>query len=155
VPTAQVAANNIANLPSLGGNFGTGVLGNIVGADRSGQVPTVYSYSLGVQHELGKGTTLDVAYVGTQSRHLMTSRDINAVPYGYAFTAAAQDPNACGWGGTVGTDPYLAAVPQYAAAGYSYTGICALGHSSYMDCTGALQGLRTDGIFEVRRHVEL
>ncbi len=133
VQTAQVAANNIANLPNLGGNFGTGVLGNIVGAERSGKVPTVYSYSLGVQRELGRGTTLDVAYVGTQSRHLVTSRDINAVPYGYAFTAAAQDPNACGWNGTVGTDPYLAALPEYAAAGYSYTGICALGHSSYTD----------------------
>jgi len=132
VQTAQVAANNISNLPSLGGNFGTGVLGNIVGADRAGQVPTVYSFSLGVQQELGRGTTLDVAYVGTQSRHLVTSRDVNAIPYGYAFTAAAQDPNACGWTGTVGTDPYLAGSP-YEAAGYSFTGICALGRGSYTD----------------------
>jgi hypothetical protein len=85
-----------------------------------------------VQQELGRGTTLDIAYVGTQSRHLVTSRDINAVPYGYAFTAAAQDPNACGWNGTVGTDPYLAGSP-YQAAGFSYTGICALGRSSYSD----------------------
>ena len=132
VQTAQVAANNISNLPSLGGNFGTGVLGNIVGADRAGQVPTVYSFSLGVQHELGRGTTLDIAYVGTQSRHLVTSRDVNAIPYGYAFTAAAQDPNACGWNGTVGTDPNLAGSP-YQAAGYSFTGICALGRDSYTD----------------------
>ncbi|HVN21039.1 MAG TPA: TonB-dependent receptor [Dongiaceae bacterium] len=132
VQTAQVSANNISNLPGLGGNYGTGVLGNIVGADRTGQVPTVYSYSLGVQQELGRGTTLDVAYVGTLSRHLVTSRDINAVPYGYAFTAAAQDPNACGWNGKVGTDPYLAG-SVYESAGYSYTGICALGHNSYTD----------------------
>jgi len=132
VQTAQVAANNIANLPGLGGSFGTGVLGNIVGADRAGQVPTVYSFSLGVQQSIGRGTTLDVAYVGTQSRHLVTSRDVNAIPYGYAFTAAAQDPNACGWNGTVGTDPYIAGSP-YQAAGYSYTGICALGHNSYTD----------------------
>lgn len=132
VQTAQVAANNIANLPTLGGNFGTGVLGGIVGADRKGQVPTVYSFSLGVQQELGRGTTLDVAYVGTQSRHLVTSRDINAIPYGYAFTAAAQDPTACGWNGTVGTDPYLAG-SAYQAAGFSYTGICALGRNSYTD----------------------
>ena len=132
VQTAQVAADNIANLPSLGGNFGSGVLGNIVGADRAGQVPTVYSYSFGLQQELGRGTTLDIAYVGTQSRHLVTSRDVNAVPYGYAFTAAAQDPNACGWNGTVGVDPYLAGSP-YEAAGYSFTGICALGHDSYTD----------------------
>ena len=132
VQTAQVSANNIANLPTLGGNFGTGVLGNIVGADHNGQVPTVYSYSLGVQEELGRGTTLDVAYVGTLSRHLVTSRDVNAVPYGYAFTAAAQDPSACGWNGTVGLDPYLVG-SSYQAAGYSYTGICALGRNAYTD----------------------
>jgi hypothetical protein len=71
----------------------------------------------------GRGTTLNIAYAGTQSRHLVTSRDLNAIPYGYAFTAAAQDPNACGWNGTVGTDPYLAGSP-YQAAGYSFTGIC-------------------------------
>jgi len=136
VQTAQVAANNIANLPSLGGNFGTGVLGNIVGADRAGQVPTVYSFSLGIQQELGRGTTLDVAYVGTQSRHLVTSRDVNAVPYGFAFTAAAQDPQACGWNGTVGADPNLVmsdGSTPYQDAGYSYSGICALGHNSYTD----------------------
>lgn len=131
VQTALVAANNIANLPSLGGNFGTGVLGGVVGANRDGKVPTVYSYSLGVQQEIGGGTTLDIAFVGTQSRHLVTSRDINAVPYGTAFTAAAQDPNACGWNGTVGADPYL--LPDYTAAGYSYSGICALGRGSYTD----------------------
>jgi hypothetical protein len=132
VQTAQVGSGNIANLPSMGGNFGTGVLGNIVGADKNGQVPTVYSYSLGVQHEIGAGMTLDVSYVGTQSRHLVTSRDVNAVPYGTAFTAAAQDPTACGWNGTVGTDPYIAGSP-YQAAGLSYTGICALGRNAYTD----------------------
>ena len=132
VQTAQVGAGNIANLPSMGGNFGTGVLGNIVGADRNGQVPTVYSFSLGMQHELGHGMTLDISYVGTQSRHLVTSRDVNAVPYGTAFTRAAQDPTACGWNGTVGADPYLAG-SVYQAAGYSYTGICALGRNAYTD----------------------
>jgi hypothetical protein len=136
VQTAQVGAGNIANLPSQGGNFGTLPLGNIVGADRNGQVPTVYSYSLGIQHDIGSGTTLDVAYVGTLSRHLVTSRDVNAVPYGYAFTAAAQDPNACGWNGTVGTDPNLTmsdGSTPYTAAGYSFSGICALGRNSYTD----------------------
>src|SRR5438270_9987621 len=43
---------------------------------------------------------------------------INTIPNGYAFTLAAQDPNACGWNGTVGADPYL--LPNYVAAGYSY-----------------------------------
>jgi len=107
VQTASVGSGNIADLPSQQSSFGSGVLGNILGAAKNGKVPTVYSFSLGVQHEIAKGTTFDVAYVGTMSRHLVTARDINTIPYGYAFTLAAQDPNACGWNGTVGTDPNL------------------------------------------------
>jgi hypothetical protein len=152
VKTAQVGAGNIVNLASAQSSFGTGVLTNILGAQRSGNVPTVYSFSLGVQREIGSGTTLDMAYVGTLSRHLVTSRDINAIPYGYAFTLAAQDPNACGWNGTVGTDPYLASVPQYSAAGYSFTGVCALGRGSYTNAPlvpfkgyDQIQYLRFDG----------
>jgi hypothetical protein len=131
VVTPQVSGDNIANLPSLGSAAASGVtspLTNIFGAERGGKVPTVYSFSLGVQREIGAGITLDVAYVGTLGRHLVTSRDINAIPYGYAFTAAAQDP-AC-FGGTVpAVEPGLPA--DYAAAGYNFTGQCALGRSSY------------------------
>jgi hypothetical protein len=127
VRTASLGAGNIADLSSP--SFGSGVLGNVVGASQDGHVPTVYSYSFGIQRELFRGTTLDVAYVGNVSRHLVTSRDINAIPYGYAFTLAAQDPNACGWNGTIGTDPNL--MPEYAAAGYQFSGICALGRNAY------------------------
>lgn len=106
------------------------MLSNILGADRSGKVPTVYSFSLGVQHEIARGTTLDLAYVGTLSRHLVTVRDLNALPYGTAFTRAAQDP-AC-FGGTVPTvQPGLQ--PQYVAAGLSFNGYCAYGWTSYND----------------------
>ncbi len=127
VQTASLGAGNIADLSSP--SFGNGVLGNIIGASSDGHVPTVYSYSFGIQRELFSGTTLDIAYVGNVGRHLITARDINAIPYGYAFTLAAQDPTACGWNGTVGTDPYL--MPEYAAAGYQFSGICALGRSAY------------------------
>ncbi len=130
VQTVQLAAGNISNLSTAQSSLGSAVLGNIVGAARSGNVPTVYSFSFGVQRELGGGTTLDVAYVGTFSRHLVTSRDINAIPYGYAFTRAAQDPSC--FGGTVpAVEPGLPS--EYAAAGYSFSGLCAYGHSSYTD----------------------
>jgi len=131
VKRAQLPAGDLANISSSQASFPEAVLGDggIVGASKDGHVPTIYSYSLGIQREVFKGTTLDVAYVGNFSRHLVTARDINAIPYGYAFTLAAQDPNACGWNGTVGTDPYL--LPAYSAAGYSFSGICALGHASY------------------------
>ena len=133
VQTASVSANNVANLPSLAGAFGAGVLSNILGADRSGKVPTVYSFSLGVQHEIARGTTLDLAYVGTISRHLVTVRDANALPYGTAFLKANQDPT-CADGdghlvfpGGVVPDVQPNLQPQYVAAGVNFNGFCALG----------------------------
>jgi hypothetical protein len=128
VRSAHVPAGNIASLPTLPQDFGTGTLGGILGASRDGKVPTVYSYSLGMQHELTRDTTLDIAYVGTLSRHLVTSRDINAVPYGTAFTRAAQDP--ANFGGTVpAVEPDLN--PIYSAAGLSFSGRNAFGRPSY------------------------
>ncbi len=129
VQTASLGAGNIADLSTP--SFGSGVLGNIVGASQDGHVPTVYSYSLGIQRELFKDTLLDVSYVGNVSRHLVTSRDINAIPYGYAFTRAAQDPANFPGGVVPSVEPNLP--PEYAAAGYSFSGINAYGRPSYTD----------------------
>lgn len=131
VQTASVGSGNVADLPTLQSSFGTGVLGNILGADRRGQVPTVYSFSLGFQHELTRGTTLDVAYVGTMGRHLVTSRDINAEPYGTLFSRAAQDPNCSLWNGGPIPAVQPGLQPQYAAAGYNFNGWCALGTAAF------------------------
>jgi hypothetical protein len=161
VQTPQVASNNIVNLPSLSGT-NTSVQGdkNIIGAARDGHVPTVYSFSLGVQHEIAKGTTLDLAYVGSQSRHLTTSIDINAVPYGYAFTAAAQDPANfaayCAQAGSNCTNGIPAVEPNlpaiYSAAGYDFSGAYAYGHPSYTNAAlvpfkgyGQIPYLKWDG----------
>jgi hypothetical protein len=139
VETASVGSGNVSTLPTQQSSFGNGVLSNVLGADKRGQVPTVYSFSLGIQHELTRGTTIDVAYVGTMSRHLVTSRDINAVPYGTAFSRAAQDPNCVDNqnpsqpvfpGGVVpAVQPGLQ--PQYAAAGYAFNGFCAFGYHNF------------------------
>lgn len=130
VQTATVGAGNISDLPTLQSSFGNGVLSNILGAARDGKVPTVYSFSLGVQHQIGSATTLDLAYVGTLSRHLVTSRDINAEPYGTLFSRDAQDPNCSLFGGTVPVvQPGLQ--PQYAAAGYDFNGFCAYGAAAF------------------------
>ena len=139
VQTASVPANNVANLPSLAGSFGNGVLSNILAADRNGKVPTVYSFSLGVQHEIGRGTTLDLAYVGTASRHLVTVRDLNALPYGTAFARASQDPNCTDGNGNLvfpgGVVPQTQSglQPQYVAASLSFNGFCAYGWNGYND----------------------
>ncbi len=107
---------DIANLPQ----GSPGVLNSIYGADQSGKVPVVYSFSLGLQHELGRSTTLDLAYVGTQSSHLVTARDLNAIPFGTTFTAAAQNPANFAGGIVPAVEPNLPS--EYAAAGYNFSG---------------------------------
>jgi hypothetical protein len=55
--------------------------------------PTVYSYSLGLQRDIGLGTRVDLAYVGTQTHHLDQPQSaFNAVPPGSQFLAQNQDP---------------------------------------------------------------
>jgi carboxypeptidase family protein/TonB-dependent receptor-like protein len=131
VQTANLPAGNVADFSSASASFGNPILSNIVGAARDGKVPTVYSFSLGIQRDLGAGTTLDLAYVGTMGRHLVTARDINAVPYGYAFTKAAQDPSLYPGGVVPDVQPNLPAA--YAAAGYNFDGTLALGRNAYTD----------------------
>jgi hypothetical protein len=56
------------------------------------KVPTVYSWNLGLQVKLPYAFTLDVAYVGSESRNLLQQRPLNAPPYGTAYQASSQDP---------------------------------------------------------------
>jgi len=129
VRTASVPSGSVTDLPTSPASFGNGVLSGILGAARDGKVPTVYSFSLGIQHEIARDTTLDLAYVGTLSRHLVTSRDINAIPYGTAFSRDAQDPNNFPGGVVPAVEPDLP--PQWAAAGLSFSGRYAYGRPSY------------------------
>jgi len=58
----------------------------------SGNVPTVYNFSLGIQTKLPWEMTLDTSYVGSLSRHLILLRNLNPVPYGATFLPQNQDP---------------------------------------------------------------
>lgn len=58
----------------------------------SGQVPTVYNFSAGIEARLPWQLTLDTSYVGSLSRHLIVLRNLNAVPYGATFQPQNQDP---------------------------------------------------------------
>jgi hypothetical protein len=54
--------------------------------------PKVYGWNVGVQLKLPSAFTLDVAYVGSESRNLIDLRQINAVPYGAKYLPENQDP---------------------------------------------------------------
>jgi hypothetical protein len=64
--------------------------------DPDGKQTAVYSYSLGVQRDLGKGIVVDIAYVGSQSRHNPRRVNLNLLPLGTTFQASAQDPTRTG-----------------------------------------------------------
>jgi hypothetical protein len=54
---------------------------NVVGGALDYPAPSTYNWSLGIQHSLGAGLILDVAYVGNVNHHFYTTfNDMNAVP---------------------------------------------------------------------------
>ena len=65
---------------------------NIAAFDRRNKTPGLYSYTFGIQQDVGFATVIDVAYVGSVSRHLQQSRNLNTVPYGARFLPQNADP---------------------------------------------------------------
>jgi hypothetical protein len=92
----------------------------VIGYARDGNVPNVYSFSLNIQQALGFKTVLDIAYVGTQGRHLSQQRNLNAVSYGATFLRENQDPVLFANGVIPEVEANLAAV--YAQAGLKFSG---------------------------------
>jgi hypothetical protein len=68
----------------------------VQGFEKETRTPTLYSYSIGVQRDIGWDVVVDAAYVGSQGRHLLQTRNLNIVPYGAHFLAANQDPTRAG-----------------------------------------------------------
>jgi hypothetical protein len=104
----------------------SGLIGpsSVIGYARDGKLPTIYSMSLSVQRDIGFNTVVDVAYVGTLSRHLFQQRNLNAIPFGALFTRAAQDPTRFAGGIVPTSDPTIAQV--YKDAGLAFDGSKAL-----------------------------
>jgi len=60
--------------------------------DYSGKIPTIYTYNVGVQKQLRWSTVVDVSFVGSQSRNLLTQVNLNVPAYGAAYLSQNQDP---------------------------------------------------------------
>jgi len=65
---------------------------NLSAFDPAGQVPTIYSWSLGIQREVGFQTAIDVSYVGNAGRYLQYRRDLNQLPLGTTTRPGALTP---------------------------------------------------------------
>ena len=61
------------------------------------KAPAVYTYSLGLQRDVGLGTRVGAAYVGSLTRHLdQPQTAFDAVPFGAEFLPQNQDPTSPG-----------------------------------------------------------
>jgi hypothetical protein len=81
------------NLDTFLSTVGTLFPSNTSSYERRTRTPLLYSFTAGVQHDVGFGTVLDVAYVGNMGRFLHQSRNINTVPYGARFLPQNADPS--------------------------------------------------------------
>ena len=101
--------------------------------------PHIYSYSIGVQRNIGAGTVLDISYVGSKSRDLPRKDNLNTPPYGITFKASSQDPTKFAGGVIPSVEAGLPAI--YSNAGLSFSGANILGtdflrpYQGYSDIT--------------------
>lgn len=80
--TPTLYGGNVDNVsPSLVSS-GVRYTSGVIAANPSGKIPTIYSWSLGVQHQLPYQIALDISYVGNAARHLEYQYDINELPLG-------------------------------------------------------------------------
>jgi hypothetical protein len=75
-------------LQSTGYNFPS----DVQGFEKETHTPTLYSFSTGIQRDIGWGTVIDAAYVGSRAHNLLQTRNLNLVPYGARFLPENQDP---------------------------------------------------------------
>ncbi len=69
---------------------------NVQGFELQTRTPRILSFSIGAQHDIGWGTVVDIAYVGSRGENLLHRRNLNVIPYGARFLPQNQDPTAPG-----------------------------------------------------------
>jgi len=88
--TPQTFYGTVPSLATAGQALFPGAVNSIA---KSGEVPNVMSFSLGVQRDIGFGTLVDVSYAGSLGRHLQQSVNLNGIAPGADFLPQNQDPS--------------------------------------------------------------
>jgi hypothetical protein len=91
-PLLSTPVVNFGQMSSLLSNTGLLFPSNVLALDPNVDMPQVMNYSLSVQHNIGFGTVVDVAYSASLARHLMWLRPLNAIPFGANFSRTNEDP---------------------------------------------------------------
>ena len=90
--TQNSFTNYYGTLDSLSNISATLFPRSITGVNPEAKVPTIFSYSLNIQRQLGHGAVASIAYVGTQARQLQNNNsNVNTVPFGAQFLPQARD----------------------------------------------------------------
>lgn len=92
-PTQQTPTVYYGSLDSYLSSTGVLFPNNTSTFEKKAVTPSMYNFTFGVQRDIGKGTVLEVTYVGNVGRHLQVSRNINTVPYGARYLSANADPS--------------------------------------------------------------
>jgi hypothetical protein len=121
VQTPQLLYGYLSDIPS---SSGFNAPSSLITYAPDGKIPNIQSFNLSVQRNIGFGTVVDVAYVGTLGRHLTQSIILNQVPYNTTFQRAAQDPSMYAGGVVPAVEPGIPAI--YGSAGFSFAGDKAL-----------------------------
>src|SRR5262245_2679133 len=95
--TPSLSSGNISGLGPALVESGARFPVTIRAIDPEGKIPTIYSWSLGVQHEMAAKIGVEIGYVGNVARHMMYQRDIGQLPLGTTiapgFLAAVNNTN--------------------------------------------------------------
>lgn len=95
-PLVTTASANYTTIPNLLSTPLSLSPTNVSSLQRDFAPPAVYNWSFGIQQNIGFGTVLDAAYVGNTQKHLLNTRNLNAVPYGTNFLPSSIDPTVTG-----------------------------------------------------------
>lgn len=90
VNTPVVTFGTLAGLQSASGLLNPQ---NVNGLDNTGKVNTAMNFSASIQHRIAAGTVVDIAYSGSLARHLLWTRNLNAIPFGTNFLPSSADPS--------------------------------------------------------------
>jgi hypothetical protein len=95
-PLVNTSTANYTTIASLLGTPLSESPAAVSGMEGSHNLPTTYNWSFGIQQDIGFGTMIDIAYVGSVGRHLLQNRNINATNYGTNYLASSADPTVPG-----------------------------------------------------------
>jgi hypothetical protein len=96
--SGTVYNQNVANFSTNGVGTATSPIQppNMTIWPTNNTMPSIYSWYVGIQHQLPAKFALDLSYSGSHSIHLMDQRAVNALPAGYFKTTTCRHRSTAG-----------------------------------------------------------